>query len=180
MTSRSRIPILTALLTLALSCRRAPGGDRTDGLGHRQRHPEGAERQRQPRLLGQPRTAHAGCSAAGGLRRAARGDRRGPGNRRSGRGRRHTGRISVRKSFRGKRPVYRASEGIGVILHQPDDAGELVSAAIGAGATGVSGPNFFVGDTEAAFAGALAAAFDKAKLRRPRSPLGPAELSGRR
>ena len=76
-----------------------------------------------------------------------------------------TGRISVRKSFRGNNPVYRASEGIGVILHQPDKAGELVSAAIGAGATGVSGPNFFVGDTEAAFAGALTAAFDKAKLR---------------
>jgi uncharacterized protein YggE len=76
-----------------------------------------------------------------------------------------TGRISVRKSFRGERPFYRAAAGTGVTLHQPDKAGELVSAAIAAGATGVSGPNFFVGDTEAAFAGALAAAFDKAKLR---------------
>jgi uncharacterized protein len=76
-----------------------------------------------------------------------------------------TGRISVRKSFRGTRPVYRAGEGVGVILHQPDKAGELVSAAIGAGATGVSGPNFFVGDSEAAFTSALAAAFDKAKVR---------------
>jgi len=76
-----------------------------------------------------------------------------------------TGRITVRKSFRGTRPVYRAGEGIGIILHQPDKAGELVSAAIGAGATGVSGPNFFVGDSEAAFTGALAAAFDKAKVR---------------
>ncbi|HEY4778890.1 MAG TPA: SIMPL domain-containing protein [Solirubrobacterales bacterium] len=74
-----------------------------------------------------------------------------------------TGRISVRKSLRGKRVVYRAAEGIGVTLHQPDKAGELVSAAIAAGATGVSGPSFFVGDTEAAFAGALTAAFDKAK-----------------
>ncbi|HEX3325321.1 MAG TPA: SIMPL domain-containing protein [Solirubrobacterales bacterium] len=74
-----------------------------------------------------------------------------------------TGRISVRKSLRGERTVYRAAEGIGVTLHQPDKAGELVSAAIGAGATGVSGPNFFVGDTEAAFADALAAAFAKAK-----------------
>jgi uncharacterized protein YggE len=71
----------------------------------------------------------------------------------------------VRKSFRGTHPVYRAGEGIGVILHQPERAGELVSAAIGAGATGVSGPNFFVGDSEAAFTGALAAAFDKAKVR---------------
>jgi uncharacterized protein YggE len=76
-----------------------------------------------------------------------------------------TGRISVRKSFRGAAVVYRASEGIGVTLHQPDQAGELVSAAIGAGATGVSGPNFFVGDSEAAFADALTAAFAKAKAR---------------
>jgi len=74
-----------------------------------------------------------------------------------------TGRISVRKTFRGQKPVYRASEGIGVTLHQPDKAGELVSAAIGAGATGVSGPNYFVGDSEKAFAEALGAAFDKAK-----------------
>jgi uncharacterized protein YggE len=76
-----------------------------------------------------------------------------------------TGRISVRKSFRGEKPVYRASEGIGVTLHQPDKAGELVSAAIAAGATGVSGPSFFVGDSEAAFTAALSAAFDKAKTR---------------
>jgi uncharacterized protein YggE len=76
-----------------------------------------------------------------------------------------TGRITVRKSFRGTRPVYGAGEGVGVILHQPEKAGELVSAAIGAGATGVSGPNFFVGDSEAAFTGALTAAFDKAKVR---------------
>ena len=76
-----------------------------------------------------------------------------------------TGRISVRKAFRGERTIYRAGEGIGVTLHQPDKAGDLVSAAIGAGASGVSGPNFFVGDSELAFTNALAAAFDKAKLR---------------
>ncbi len=76
-----------------------------------------------------------------------------------------TGRISVRKTSRGAVVVYRATEGIGVTLHQPDKAGELVSAAIAAGATGVSGPNFFVGDSEAAFADALAAAFAKAKTR---------------
>jgi uncharacterized protein YggE len=91
-----------------------------------------------------------------------------------------TGRISVRKSFRGERPVYRAAEGVGITLHQPDKAGALVSAAIGAGATGVSGPSFFVGDTETAFASALTAAFDKAKLRatalatRAGGTLGPA------
>jgi len=91
-----------------------------------------------------------------------------------------TGRISVRKASRGERVVYRAGEGIGVTLHQPDKAGELVSAAIGAGASGVSGPNFFVGDSEAAFTSALAAAFDKAKVRatalatRAGATLGPA------
>ncbi len=76
-----------------------------------------------------------------------------------------TGRISVRKSLNGKQPRYRASEGIGVTLHQPENAGELVSSAIAAGATGVSGPNYFVGDTEAAATKALTAAFEKAKLR---------------
>jgi uncharacterized protein YggE len=76
-----------------------------------------------------------------------------------------TGRISVRKSFRGERVVYRASEGIQITLHEPGRAGELVSAGVGAGATGVSGPTFLVGDTEAAYAKALTAAFDKAKLK---------------
>lgn len=70
-----------------------------------------------------------------------------------------TGRISVRKTDR----KFRASEGISVTLHEPSKAGELVQAAIGAGATGVRGPNYFVGDTEAAYAEALAAAFQKAK-----------------
>ncbi|HYG95806.1 MAG TPA: SIMPL domain-containing protein [Solirubrobacterales bacterium] len=76
-----------------------------------------------------------------------------------------TGRISVRKAFRGERVVYRAAEGIQITLHEPARAGELVSAGVGAGATGVSGPTFLVGDTEAAYAKALAAAFDKAKLK---------------
>lgn len=76
-----------------------------------------------------------------------------------------TGRISVRKSTHGKRTIYRAAEGIGVTLHQPDRAGDLVSAAIAAGATGLSGPTYFVGDSEAAFAKALAAAFEKAKAK---------------
>jgi uncharacterized protein YggE len=76
-----------------------------------------------------------------------------------------TGRISVRKTFRGKRRVYRASEGIGVTLHQPENAGDLVSAAIAAGATGLSGPTYFVGDADAAFGKALAAAFEKAKAK---------------
>jgi uncharacterized protein YggE len=76
-----------------------------------------------------------------------------------------SGSISVRKRSRGKQVLYRASEGISVVLHQPDRAGELVSAAIAAGATGVRGPRFFVGDSEAAYGRALAAAFDKAKAK---------------
>lgn len=76
-----------------------------------------------------------------------------------------TGRISVRKTHRGKAVVYRASQGASVTLHQPERAGELVEAGIRAGASGVNGPAFFVGDSEAAYAKALAAAFDKAKAR---------------
>jgi uncharacterized protein len=76
-----------------------------------------------------------------------------------------TGRISVRKALRGQHVVYRAAEGIRVTLHEPDRAGELVSAGVGAGATGVSGPTFFIGDSESAYAKALVAAFDKAKLK---------------
>jgi uncharacterized protein YggE len=91
-----------------------------------------------------------------------------------------TGRITVRQTSRGEKVAYRASEGISVTLHEPDRAGELVSAAIAAGATGVRGPNFFVGDSETAFASALAAAFDQAKARatalasRAGAALGPA------
>jgi uncharacterized protein YggE len=181
MTSRSRIPILTALLALALL---APASavaavERTvsvtadatlkvpndsAGLGFsvsRERRTRGA-------------ALRAVAAGLRGVIAAAQGT---PG---VGPGDITTGRISVRKSFRGERPVYSAAEGISVTLHQPDKAGELVSAAIAAGATGVSGPNFFVGDTEAAFASALAAAFDKAKLRatalatRAGGTLGPA------
>lgn len=76
-----------------------------------------------------------------------------------------TGRISVSKVFRDERPLYRASEGIGVVLHQPAEAGNLVAAAIAAGATGTRGPNFFLDDPEAAYNAALAAAFDQAKAR---------------
>jgi uncharacterized protein len=71
-----------------------------------------------------------------------------------------TGRISVAKAKPGR---FRAGEGISVTLHEPANAGDLVSAAIAAGATGVRGPTYFVGATEAAYASALAAAFQKAK-----------------
>jgi uncharacterized protein YggE len=76
-----------------------------------------------------------------------------------------TGEISVRKTTRGKRTLYRAAEGIGVILHEPNRAGELVNAAIAAGATGTRGPNFFAGNPETAFNSALLAAFAQAKAK---------------
>jgi uncharacterized protein YggE len=76
-----------------------------------------------------------------------------------------TGRISIRKVSRGERTVFRASQGIGVILELAANAGKLVDRGIAAGATGVSGPYFFIGDTEAAEAKALGAAFDEAKAR---------------
>ncbi len=73
-----------------------------------------------------------------------------------------TGTISVRK-VRSKPIAYRASEGIVVVLHQPEKAGEVVSAAVAAGATGTRGPNFFASDPEAAYRNTLLAAFDIAK-----------------
>ena len=76
-----------------------------------------------------------------------------------------TAEISVSKVNHRKRDVYRASEGIRVILHQPDLAGDLVSAAVAAGATGTRGPSFFVGDSNAAYNGALALALTQAKER---------------
>jgi len=76
-----------------------------------------------------------------------------------------TGAISVRRVERGKNPVYRASEGVTVILHRPEAAGELVSAGVAAGATGTRGPNFFVGDREAAYDAALVEAMTRAKAK---------------
>jgi uncharacterized protein len=177
---RARIPILIALLGLALLAPATAGAvertvsvtasatlkapNDTASLGFsvsKERHSRGAALR----------------AVASGLRGVIAAVQATPG---VGPGDVTTGRISVRKALRGKRVVYRAAEGIGVTLHQPDKAGDLVAAAIGAGATGVSGPNFFVGDTEAAFTNALAAAFDKAKVRatalatRAGATLGPA------
>lgn len=91
-----------------------------------------------------------------------------------------TGRISIRKVIHDRRTLYRASEGISVILHQPDRAGEMVNAALAAGATGTSGPNFFPGNPELAYNSTLIAAFDQAKAKasalaaRAGATLGPA------
>ena len=78
-----------------------------------------------------------------------------------------TGRINVNKVTKGEGGaiVYRASEGAGVTLHEPANAGSLVQKALAAGATNVSGPTFSVGDTEAAFTHVLVLAFEKAKAR---------------
>ncbi len=76
-----------------------------------------------------------------------------------------TGQIAVGRLSRPRRDVFRASEGISVVLHQPETAGDLVAAAIAAGATGTRGPTFFVGDSGAAYAAALAGAFAQAKER---------------
>jgi hypothetical protein len=76
-----------------------------------------------------------------------------------------TGRIDVRQVTKGQATVFRATEGAQVTLHEPSQAGELISKLIGAGATGVNGPSFTVGNEEEAFAKVLAAAFVKAKER---------------
>jgi uncharacterized protein YggE len=91
-----------------------------------------------------------------------------------------TGQISVRKISRDKHTLFRASEGIGVVLHEPSKAGELVNAAVAAGATGTRGPDFFASNPEAAYDNTLLAAFDQAKSKaatlatRAGATLGPA------
>jgi uncharacterized protein YggE len=76
-----------------------------------------------------------------------------------------TGAVSVRRVKKGERPVYRASEGVTVVTHHPEAAGELIAAGVAAGATGTRGPRFFVGDREAAYDAALVEAFEKAKVK---------------
>jgi uncharacterized protein len=91
-----------------------------------------------------------------------------------------TGAISIRKVQRDKHTAYRASEGVGVVLHEPDRAGDLVNAAVAAGATGTRGPDFFSSNPEAAYNNTLLAAFDQAKAKaatlatRAGATLGPA------
>lgn len=76
-----------------------------------------------------------------------------------------TGSISVRRVERGKRPVYRASESVTVVTHRPEAAGDLVAAGVAAGATSTRGPDFFVGDREAAYNAALVEALQRAKAK---------------
>ncbi|MDX6601575.1 MAG: hypothetical protein QOF13_777 [Solirubrobacterales bacterium] len=91
-----------------------------------------------------------------------------------------TGQISVHKITRNKRTLFRAFEGVGIVLHEPQRAGELVNAAVAAGATGTRGPDFFASNPEAAYNNTLIAAFDQAKSKasalatRAGATLGPA------
>jgi uncharacterized protein len=101
-------------------------------------------------------------ATAGGLRKVIVAAKAFPG---VGEGDVRTGRINVRPVKKGKVTVYRATEGIQVTLHEPSKAGELIAKGLGAGATGVSGPSFSVGNEEEAFAKVLGAAFAKAKER---------------
>lgn len=76
-----------------------------------------------------------------------------------------TGPVSVRRVQRGKQPVYRASESVTVVTHDPNAAGDLVAAGVAAGATSTRGPSFFVGNREAAYNAALVEAFAQAKAK---------------
>jgi uncharacterized protein YggE len=76
-----------------------------------------------------------------------------------------TGSITVRRVEKGERPVYRASEGVTVVTHQPEEAGSLVTAGVAAGATSTSGPSFFASDGEAAYDAALVEALQRAKAK---------------
>jgi uncharacterized protein len=76
-----------------------------------------------------------------------------------------TGRISVRPIRKGEKTWYRGTEGATVTLHEPSEAGELVAKALAAGATGVRGPSYSVGNREEAFGKALTAAVTKAHQR---------------
>jgi uncharacterized protein len=101
-------------------------------------------------------------ATAAGLRKVIAAAQAFPG---VGEGDVRTGRISVRPVQKGKVTVYRATEGIQVTLHEPSKSGELLAKGLAAGATGVSGPSFAVGNEEEAFGKVLAAAFTKAKER---------------
>jgi len=82
-----------------------------------------------------------------------------------------TRQIGVRKLVKrlesGERKTlgYRATQGISVIVHNVPTVGVLVDRAVAAGATGVSGPTFFVSNTPRLYRDALALAFDDAKAK---------------
>lgn len=164
---RSFLPVLVPLLALALALL-APVAARA------------AERtvsaSAEATLLVRNDTARVGFQVA--VERRARGNALGGASRRLrrvlaavgevpgvGAGDVTTGRISVEAVRREGKTRYRATERVFVVLHRPRQAGRLVDAAVDAGASGVSGPAYFVADPERAFAKALGAAFDRAKER---------------
>jgi uncharacterized protein YggE len=58
---------------------------------------------------------------------------------------------------------YRATQSIRVVVRDIDRTGVIVQRAVGAGATRVSGPDFFVSNASPSYREALALAFDDAK-----------------
>jgi len=58
---------------------------------------------------------------------------------------------------------YRATQSIRVVVQDIDQTGVIVQCAVSAGATRVSGPDFFVSNASRSYREALAAAFDDAK-----------------
>jgi uncharacterized protein YggE len=80
-----------------------------------------------------------------------------------------TGSISVRRvrirddSGAVIRVLFRATQGVAVVIRNIRRAGEVIRAGVAAGATGVSGPRFFVSDPDAVYDRALGLAFDRAR-----------------
>jgi uncharacterized protein YggE len=76
--------------------------------------------------------------------------------------------VSVSKLAPGKRGTprgYRAGQSIRVVVRDVAKTGTVIDQAVGAGATGVSGPDFFVSDSAHSYDDALGLAFDDAKAK---------------
>lgn len=67
------------------------------------------------------------------------------------------------KGGRTRNRGYRATQGIGVVVRDIDRTGVVVERAVGAGATRVSGPEFFVSNASRSYREALGLAFDDAR-----------------
>ena len=158
--------------------RRRGRRDRPHRRRHRLGQHQGPERHRQGRLRREARKEDAHRRPAGDRRRPAQGDRRRQSLPRRRR-RRHPDRPDRHPpgpEGQGHRlPRHRGHPG-----HPPRtrQIGRTISKGLAAGATGVSGPSFTVGNEEEAFAKVLAAAFAKAKERAASSPPRPAPSLG--
>jgi uncharacterized protein YggE len=74
--------------------------------------------------------------------------------------------VSVRRERRrGRPPSSVARNAVRVVVREIGRVGSLIDAAVGAGATGVGGPSFFVSDTRALYRQALLLAFDNARAK---------------